>query len=163
WRLSRTQGVAPVDCQVTHLVLQPRDMAATDHPALAIVDGHAWRVVANYKEHNLRHFTIGHVAWVWLHSPPSPPYLAPLPAGRAPRLGRVQGQARLGRHVAPAVHSIRLQRRVPVRSDLDGPPNPDALCMGTDGATVGLYCSASGVMRTLVDPLQPIPRALVHE
>ena len=77
WRLSRTQVVAPVDGQITHLVLQRGDMVSPDRPVVAVVDGHAWRVEANYKEYYLRHLVPGHPAWVWLDAHPWRLYRAP--------------------------------------------------------------------------------------
>jgi multidrug efflux system membrane fusion protein len=138
WRLSRTRVVASVDGQVTHLVLQPGDMASPDHPAVALVDGHAWRVEANYKEYYLRHFTAGHVAWVWLDSHPWHLYRAHI-QGIAHGISRAQGEAGLVPFVSPTVDWIRLQRRVPVRMILEDPPDADALFMGTDARTLVIY------------------------
>jgi multidrug efflux system membrane fusion protein len=49
-RLSRTNVVAPVNGYVTHLAVQRGDMVSPSRPAVAIVDGDAWRVIANYKK-----------------------------------------------------------------------------------------------------------------
>jgi multidrug efflux system membrane fusion protein len=114
WRLSRTQVVAPVDGHLTHLVLQPGDMVSPDRPTVAIVDGHAWRVEANYKEYYLRHLKPGDTAWVWLDAHPWRLYRARI-QGIAHGISREPNGEALVPYVSPSVDWIRLQRRVPVR------------------------------------------------
>jgi multidrug efflux system membrane fusion protein len=138
WRLSRTQVVAPVDGQITHLVLQPGYMASPARAAVAIVDGHAWRVEANYKEYYLRHLMPGHAAWVWLDAHPWRLYRARI-QGIAHGISREQGGEALVPYVSPSVDWIRLQRRVPVRMILQDPPDVDSLFMGTDARTLVIY------------------------
>ena len=138
WRLSRTQVLAPVDGAVTNLNLQPGDDASPGHPALAIVDANAWRVVANYKEYYLRHLPPGHTAWVWLDTRPWHLYRARI-QGVAHGISRDEAPSALVPYVSPSVDWIRLQRRVPVRISLiDGPP-PDQLFMGADARVLVLY------------------------
>ena len=138
WQLSRTQVFAPVDGSVTNLSLQPGDRASPGHPALAIVDANAWRVVANYKEYFLRHLPPGHVAWVWLDTRPWHLYRARI-QGVSRGISRDQGPSSLVPYVSPSVDWIRLQRRVPVRISLiDGPP-PDQLFMGADARVLVFY------------------------
>ena len=138
WRLSRTQVLAPVDGHVTHLVLQPGDMVAPDRPTIAIVDGHAWRVEANYKEYYLRHFTLGHTAWVWLDAHPWRLYRAQI-QGIAHGIGREPNGVALLPYVSPSVDWIRLQRRIPVRIILQDSPAVDGLFMGSDARTLVIY------------------------
>ncbi|HEY0182162.1 MAG TPA: HlyD family secretion protein [Rhodopila sp.] len=138
WRLSRTRVIAPADGHITHLVLQPGDMASVDHPAVAIVDAHAWRVEANYKEYYLRHLTPGHEVWVWLDTHPWHLYRAHI-QGIAHAISRVEGDAGLVPYVSPTLDWIRLQRRVPVRMILQDSPDGDELFMGTDARTLVIY------------------------
>jgi multidrug efflux system membrane fusion protein len=138
WRLSRTQVVAPVDGNVTHLVLQPGDMVSPDRPTIALVDGHAWRVEANYKEYYLRHFRAGGTAWVWLDSHPWRLYRARI-QGIAHGISRDPNGVALLPYVSPSVDWIRLQRRIPVRIVLQDPPDTDSLFMGTDARVLVIY------------------------
>ena len=138
WRLSRTQVVAPVDGHVTHLVLQPGDMVSPDHPTVAIVDAHAWRVEANYKEYYLRHLKPGHTAWVWLDAHPWRLYRARI-QGIAHGISREPNGVALLPYVSPSVDWIRLQRRIPVRIVLQDSPGADGLFTGTDARTLVIY------------------------
>jgi multidrug efflux system membrane fusion protein len=138
WRLSRTQVVAPVDGHVTHLVLQIGDMVSPDRPTVAIVDGHAWRVEANYKEYYLRHLQPGHTAWVWLDAHPWRLYRARI-QGIAHGISREPNGVALLPYVSPSVDWIRLQRRIPVRIILQDGPGLDGLFMGSDARTLVIY------------------------
>lgn len=138
WRLSRTRVLAPVDGQVTHLAVQPGDMVSPGRAALAIVDAHAWRVIANYKEYYLRHLRPGHEAWVWLDTRPWHLYRARI-QGIARGFSRERGDAALVPYVSPTVDWIRLQRRVPVRLVLVDARVKDDLIMGTDARTLVIY------------------------
>jgi multidrug resistance efflux pump len=138
WRLSRTQVLAPVDGHVTHLVLQTGDMVSPDHPTIAVVDAHAWRVEANYKEYYLRHLKPGHTAWVWLDSHPWRLYRARI-QGIAHGISRSPGGEALLPYVSPSVDWIRLQRRIPVRIILQESPDVDGLFMGSDARTLVIY------------------------
>lgn len=138
WRLSRTNVVASVDGHLTHVTLQPGDMASPSHAAVAIVDAHAWHVLANYKEPYLRHLRPGHEAWVWLDARPWHLYRARI-QGIARGISRDQGSQELVPFVSPTVDWIRLERRVPVRMTLVNPPDIDGLFMGTDARTLVIY------------------------
>ena len=138
WRLSRTKVVAPVDGYVTHLAVQAGDMVSTSKPAVAIVDGNAWRVVANYKEYYLRHCSPGHMAWIWLDSHPWHLYRARI-QGLAHGISREQGTEALVPYVSPTVDWIRLQRRIPVRFTLLDAPSGDQLFMGADARVLVIY------------------------
>jgi multidrug resistance efflux pump len=137
WRLGRTHVVAPVDGYVTHLAIQVGDMVSPDKPAVAVVDAHAWRVIANYKEYYLRHLTPGHTAWVWLDTRPWHLYRARI-QGIARGVSRVQGEENLVPYVSPTVDWIRLQRRIPVRLVLLD-AGKDDLFMGADARTLVIY------------------------
>jgi multidrug efflux system membrane fusion protein len=138
WRLSRTHVLASVDGYVTDLAVQPGDMVSPNKPAIAIVDGNAWRVVANYKEYYLRHLHLGHTAWVWLDSNPWHLYRARI-QGLAHAITRQQGNEALVPYVSPTVNWTRLQRRIPVRFTLLDSPSKDQLVMGADARVLVIY------------------------
>ena len=138
WRLSRTRVIAPVDGHVTHLTLQPGDMASTSSAAIGIVNANAWRVVANYKEYYLRHFSAGHQAWVWLDTHPWHFYRARI-QGIARGISRAQGVEELVPFVSPTVDWIRLQRRIPVRLTLLDSPGDEQLFSGADARVLIIY------------------------
>jgi len=112
WRLDRTKIVARVDGYVTHLTVHTGDMVSPSRPVVAIVDGHAWRVEANFKEYYLRHFRPGHVAWVWLDSRPWHLHRARI-QGLAHSISRDPEGVALLPYVSPTADWIRLQRRIP--------------------------------------------------
>jgi multidrug efflux system membrane fusion protein len=138
WRLSRTRVVAPVDGYVTHLAVQSGDMVSTSEAAVAIVDGNAWRVVANYKEYYLRHLRPGGLAWIWLDSHPWHLYRARI-QGSAHGISRQPGNEALVPYVSPTLNWIRLERRIPVRFTLLDPPGRDQLFMGADARVLVIY------------------------
>lgn len=138
WRLGRTKVVAPVDGYVTHLAVQPGDMVSKSQPAVAIVDGNAWRVVANYKEYYLRHLRPGGFAWIWLDSRPWHLYRARI-QGIAHGISRQPGSEALVPYVSPTVNWIRLERRIPVRLTLLDSPGGDQLFMGADARVLVIY------------------------
>jgi multidrug efflux system membrane fusion protein len=138
WRLSRTRILAPVDGYVTHLAIEIGDMASTSQPALAVVDGSAWRVMANYKEYYLRHLRPGHIAWIWLDSHPWHLYRARI-QGIAHGISRERAGDKLVPFVSPTVNWIRLQRRIPVRFTLIDSPGSDQLLMGADARVLVIY------------------------
>ena len=70
WNLDQTDVVSPADGAITNLTVQPGDTATINIPMIGIVDAHAWRIMANYKQDYVRSFTIGSEAWVWLDSQP---------------------------------------------------------------------------------------------
>ena len=133
WRLSRTAITAPGDGTVNNLAVRIGDMARAEVPLIGIVDAHAWRIVANYRQSYIRRFRIGQTAWVWLDSEP----------GRFHR-ARIEGIGRgisrdpiadgLLPYVAPTTDWIRLPRRFPVTLVLTDPP--DTLFMGADARSV---------------------------
>jgi multidrug efflux system membrane fusion protein len=135
WNLGRTNMVSPADGTVTNLSLRVGDTARTDVPIIGIVDAHAWRVIANYKQSYLRGFKEGSTAWVWLDSQPWHFHRARV-AGIARGISRQQDEVKLLPYVAPTTDWIRLQRRFPVTLTLVDPPPSIALYMGADARVV---------------------------
>lgn len=134
WRLDRTVIVSPVDGAITNLTLRIGDMATANTPLIGIVDAHAWRVMANYKQYYVRDLTIGGTAWVWLDSHPWHFYRAKI-TGIARGISRDPQSPMLLPYVAPTTDWIRLQRRIPVTIVLEEQP-PGGLYMGADARTV---------------------------
>jgi membrane fusion protein, multidrug efflux system len=135
WRLDRTQVFAPVDGDVNNLTLRAGDTARADMPMVGVVDAHAWRIVANYKQYYLRGFRVGGTAWVWLDSHPWHLYRAHI-QGIARGISRDETPRGLLPYVAPTTDWIRLQRRFPVTLLLDKPPPDLTLFMGADARVV---------------------------
>ena len=138
WRLSRTEVIAPGDGQITNLRLARGDNVSPNQPALAIVDGNAWRVIANFKEYYIRHLPPGREVWVWFDFYPWHLYRARV-QGIAHAINRHQGASMLVPYVSPTVNWIRLDRRIPVRLHLINPPPPQNLFMGADARVLALY------------------------
>jgi multidrug efflux system membrane fusion protein len=135
WKLSRTDIVAPVDGAITNLTLRKGDMATAHIPMIGIVDAHAWRIMANYKQYYVRSFDIGGEAWVWLDSAPWRFHRATI-TGVARGFSRDPQAPMLLPYVAPTTDWIRLQRRIPVTIVLDEAPPEDKLYMGADARVV---------------------------
>jgi multidrug resistance efflux pump len=138
WRLDRTKIVAPTDGPVSNLTVRVGDMATAYQPIVGIVDGHAWRVEANYKEWYLRHFKPGMTAWVWLDTMPWTFHRAHI-EGMSHAISRSEDARGLTPYVAPTVNWIRLDRRIPVRIELDEPPPNMRLFQGSDARTIVFY------------------------
>lgn len=138
WRLDRTDITAPVDGPVSNLRLRVGDMAVAHAPVLGVVDGHAWRIQANFKEDTLRHFAPGHPAWVWLDAMPWHLYRAHI-EGVSHAIAREQAASGVLPYVAPTVNWIRLDRRFPVHIQLDEPPLNMRLFMGSDARVLVFY------------------------
>lgn len=132
WRRSRTEVLAPGDGTINNLGVRVGDMARVEAPLIGIVDAHAWRVVANYKQSYIRAFSVGQTAWVWLDSAPWRFHEARV-EGIARGISRDPGGEALLPYVAPTTDWIRLQRRFPVTLVLVEPP--DVLYMGADART----------------------------
>lgn len=135
WRLERTRLIAPVDGIVNNLTLRVGDTAIADAPLIGVIDAHAWRIVANYKQDQLRRFVVGGDAWVWLDSQPWRLHRARI-AGIARGISREAQAEKLLPYVAPTTDWIRLQRRFPVTLTLVDPPADLELYMGADARTV---------------------------
>ena len=131
WQLARTKLISPTDGTITALTVRVGDTAQADTPLIGIVDAHAWRIIANYKEGYIRGFKPGDTAWVWLDSEPWHLHRAKV-AGIARGISRNPVPNRLLTYVAPTTDWIRLQRRFPVTLTLVDPPADLILHMGAD-------------------------------
>lgn len=135
WKLSRTDVVAPADGWINNLTVRIGDTATVSIPNIGIVDAHAWRIIANYKEYYIRPFAIDGTAWVWLDSAPWKFHKARI-TGIARGISRDPQAPMLLPYVAPTTDWIRLQRRIPVTIVLEEPPPGGALYMGADARTL---------------------------
>ena len=138
WQLDQTKLLAPTDGTITQLTLRVGDQAVVNEPLIGLVDAHAWRIYANYKETVIRHMQVGHPAWVWLDTYPWHIQRATI-QGVARGISREQGQRKMLPYVAPTTDWIRLERRFPVTLVLQD-QNPDiVLHMGADARTLIVY------------------------
>jgi membrane fusion protein, multidrug efflux system len=131
WQLARSKLTSPTSGTITALTVRVGDTAQADIPMIGIVDAHAWRIIANYKEGYIRGFKPGDTAWVWLDSQPWHLHRAKV-AGIARGISRNPVPNRLLSYVAPTTDWIRLQRRFPVTLNLVDPPADLILHMGAD-------------------------------
>jgi multidrug efflux system membrane fusion protein len=131
WQLARTKLIAPAAGTITNLTVRPGDTAQVDVPLIGIVDAHAWRIIANFKQSFIRGFKPGDTAWVWLDSQPWHLHRARV-AGVARGISREPLAGRLLPYVAPTTDWIRLQRRFPVTLTLIDRPPELTLYMGAD-------------------------------
>ena len=138
WQLDQTKLLAPTDGTITQLTLRVGDQAVVNEPLIGLVDAHAWRIYANYKESVIRHMKVGHTAWVWHDTYPWHMHRATI-QGIARGISRQQGERKLLPYVAPTTDWIRLERRFPVTLVLQE-QNPDiVLHMGSDARTLLFY------------------------
>jgi multidrug efflux system membrane fusion protein len=135
WKLAKTDVVAPADGWINNLTVRIGDTGTVSIPNVGIVDAHAWRVIANYKEYYIRPFAIGGTAWVWLDSAPWKFHKARI-TGIARGISRDPQAPMLLPYVAPTTDWIRLQRRIPVTIVLEEPPPGGKLYMGADARIV---------------------------
>ena len=138
WQLDQTRLVAPTDGTITNLTLRIGDQAVENKPMIALVDAHAWRVLANYKESVIRHMRIGGTAWVWLDSNPWRIHRGRI-QGIARGINREQTPLGLLPYVAPTTDWIRLERRFPVTIDFVDLSPDIVLHMGSDARTLIIY------------------------
>jgi membrane fusion protein, multidrug efflux system len=131
WQLSRTRLIAPTAGTVTNLTVRVGDTAQADIPLIGIVDAHAWRIVANYKQSFIRGFAPGDSAWVWLDSQPWHVHRAKV-VGIARGISRDPAPGKLLPYVPPTTDWIRLQRRFPVTLTLVDQAEDSKLYMGAD-------------------------------
>jgi multidrug efflux system membrane fusion protein len=113
WQLARTHVVAPTDGTINALTTRVGDTARENVPLIGIVDAHAWRIIANYKQDYIRGFRDGGTAWVWLDSEPWHLHRGRI-ASVARGISREPDALKLLPYVAPSTDWIRLQRRFPV-------------------------------------------------
>jgi membrane fusion protein, multidrug efflux system len=138
WQLDQTRVLAPTDGTITNLTLRVGDQAVANTPLVGLVDAHAWRILANYKESVIRHMTVGREAWVWLDTYPWHVHRAVI-QGIARGISRRQTPNTLLPYVEPTTDWIRLERRFPVTFLLQN-PHPDVpLHMGSDARTLVIY------------------------
>jgi multidrug efflux system membrane fusion protein len=135
WKLSKTDVNAPADGWINNLTVRIGDTATVSIANIGIVDAHAWRIIANYKEYYIRPFAIGGTAWVWLDSAPWKLHKARI-TGIARGFSRDPQAPMLLPYVAPTTDWIRLQRRIPVTIVLEEPPPGGKLYMGADARAV---------------------------
>jgi membrane fusion protein, multidrug efflux system len=138
WQLAQTRVVAPTDGTITALTLRVGDQAVANQPLVGLVDAHAWRVFANYKEGVIRHIRVGDEAWVWLDTYPWHFHRAVI-QGIARGISRRTTPNTLLPYVAPTTDWIRLERRFPVTLVLKDLPSPVVLHMGSDARTLIFY------------------------
>ena len=138
WQLDQTKLLAPTDGTITQLMLRVGDQAVENKPLLGLVDAHAWRIYANYKESVIRHMTVGHTAWVWLDTYPWHTHRARI-QGIARGISRLPMDRKLLPYVEPTTDWIRLERRFPVTLVLEDPDPGVVLHMGADARTLIIY------------------------
>ncbi len=131
WQLSRTKLLSPVSGTINNLTVRPGDTAQVNVPLIGIVDAHAWRIMANFKQDFIRGFEEGDTAWVWLDTQPWHLHRARI-AGIARAINRQPANEMLLPYVPPTTDWIRLQRRFPVTLTLVDPPADLPLYMGAD-------------------------------
>jgi membrane fusion protein, multidrug efflux system len=138
WQLDQTRLLAPTDGTINYLTLRVGDQAVANEPLVGLVDAHAWRIFANYKENVIRHFRVGHSAWVWLDAYPWHLRRAVI-QGIARGISRNQTPNTLLPYVAPTTDWIRLERRFPVTLVLQDLPPDIVLHMGSDARSLIFY------------------------
>jgi membrane fusion protein, multidrug efflux system len=138
WQLEQTKLLAPIDGTITNLMLRVGDQAVENAPLIGLVDAHAWRIFANYKESFIRHMQVGHTAWVWLDTYPWHIHRATI-QGIARGISRVKGEWKMLPYVEPTTDWIRLQRRFPVTLVLQDPDPEVVLHMGSDARALIIY------------------------
>jgi membrane fusion protein, multidrug efflux system len=138
WQFEQTKLLAPADGTITQLTLRVGDQAVENAPLIGLVDAHAWRIYANYKESVIRHMKVGHTAWVWLDAYPWRIHRATI-QGIARGISREQTERKLLPYVAPTTDWIRLERRFPVTLVLQDQSPDITLHMGADARTIMFY------------------------
>ncbi len=138
WQLDQTKVLAPADGTITNLTLRTGDQAVANQPLIGLVDAHAWRIMANYKESVIRHMQVGQPAWVWLDTYPWHIHRAMI-QGIARGISRRQTANTLLPYVEPTTDWIRLERRFPVTLLLRDPDTDVTLHMGADARTLIFY------------------------
>jgi membrane fusion protein, multidrug efflux system len=138
WQLEQTKLLAPTDGTITNLMLRVGDQAVENAPLIGLVDAHAWRIFANYKESLIRHMQVGHTAWVWIDTYPWHIHRAVI-QGIARGISRQQTDRKMLPYVEPTTDWIRLQRRFPVTLVLQDLDPKVVLHMGADARALIIY------------------------
>jgi multidrug efflux system membrane fusion protein len=138
WQLAQTKIFAPTDGTINALTLRVGDQAVANQPLIGMIDAHAWRIIANYKESVIRHMQVGHTAWMWLDAYPWHIHRAFI-QGIARGISRRRTPITLLPYVEPTTDWIRLERRFPVTFLLKDPDTELILHMGSDARTLVIY------------------------
>jgi multidrug resistance efflux pump len=138
WQLDQTKLLAPADGTITQLTLRVGDQAVENKSLIGLIDAHAWRIYANYKESLIRHMRVGHTAWVWLDAYPWHFHRAEI-QGIARGISREQTERKLLPYVEPTTDWIRLERRFPVTLVLKDLSPDVVLHMGSDARAFIFY------------------------
>jgi multidrug resistance efflux pump len=138
WQLDQTKLLAPADGTITNLILRVGDQAVENTPLIGLVDAHAWRIFANYKESLIRHMQVGRTAWVWLDTYPWHVHRAII-QGVSRGISRQQTERKLLPYVEPTTDWVRLERRFPVTLVLQDPSPDIVLHMGADARALIIY------------------------
>jgi multidrug efflux system membrane fusion protein len=138
WQLDQTKLLAPTDGTITQLTLRVGDQAKENASLIGLVDAHAWRIYANYKESVIRHMQVGYTAWVWLDMYPWHVHRATI-QGIARGISREQLERKLLPYVEPTTDWIRLERRFPVTLVLQDLSPDVVLHMGSDARAFIFY------------------------
>lgn len=138
WQLAQTKIFAPTDGTINNLTLRVGDQAVANQPLIGMIDAHAWRIIANYKESVIRHMKVGHSAWVWLDTYPWHLHRAVV-QGIARGISRRPTANTLLPYVEPTTDWIRLERRFPVTFLLTNPHPDVTLHQGSDARTLIFY------------------------
>jgi membrane fusion protein, multidrug efflux system len=138
WQLAQTKIFAPTDGTINNLTLRIGDQAVANEPLIGMIDAHAWRIIANYKESVIRHLQVGHTTWVWLDAYPWHVHRAFI-QGIARGISRRQTPNTLLPYVQPTTDWIRLERRFPVTFLLKDRDTALLLHMGSDARTLVIY------------------------
>jgi len=138
WQLDQTKLLAPADGTITQLTLRVGDQAKENAPLIGLIDAHAWRIYANYKEGVIRHMQVGDTAWVWLDMYPWHVHRSTI-QGIARGISREQRERKLLPYVEPTTDWIRLERRFPVTLVLQDQSPDVVLHMGSDARAFIFY------------------------
>jgi membrane fusion protein, multidrug efflux system len=138
WQLAQTKIFAPTDGTINNLTLRVGDQAVANQPLIGMIDAHAWRIIANYKESVIRHMKVGHSAWVWLDTYPWHFHRAVV-QGIARGISRRPTANTLLPYVEPTTDWIRLERRFPVTFLLTNRHPDVTLHQGSDARTLIFY------------------------
>lgn len=136
--LERSSVYSPVNGIVTNFSLRTGAYATAGQPLMAIVDSSSFYVAGYFEETKLRNIHIGDTATIYVLGEKSP--LAGHVVGFAAGIEDRETSTASGNllaNVNPTFSWIRLSQRIPVRIELDNPPENIALIAGRT-ATVNL-------------------------
>lgn len=135
-QLSYCQVVAPFPGKVINLNISAGAYATAGTPVFSLLDLRHWYVIANFREGEIRHFTTGTAAEVYLMSAPKKRF-----AGKVQGIGWAvapKDEIDLTRGV-PAVprelNWVHIAQRFPVRIEVEN-PDPDLFRMGASAVAI---------------------------